>query len=95
MASRSFLVTYAYVPQMEERRGPHRPDHLAYAKKAHAEGALILAAAMTDPVDGAILVFTAESEAAIHAWVASDPYAKEGLIRGVTIRELAIAVGGR
>lgn len=95
MAARTFLVTYGYVPEMAERRTPHRPDHLAYATRAHAEGRLLFAAATQDPVDGAILVLSAESEAEIHAWVAGDPYARAGLIRSVAVREIAVAVGAR
>ncbi len=93
--ARTFLIQYAYVPDMETRRQPHRPDHLAHAKRAHDEGRLSFAAATMDPIDGAILVLTAEGEADVHAWVAADPYAKAGLIRSVTVREIAVAIGGR
>ncbi len=95
MAQRTFLITYGYVPDMSERRTPHRPAHLAHAQRAHDDGRLMLAAATLDPVDTAILVVRAESEAEVHAWVANDPYMKAGLIRSVGIREIAVAIGAR
>ncbi|MDE3193286.1 MAG: hypothetical protein KGN00_06315 [Chloroflexota bacterium] len=95
MTQRTFLITYGYVPEMAERRTPHRPAHLAHAQRAHEEGKLSFAAATTDPIDGAILVYSAESEGDVHAWIAVDPYVKGGLVRSVTVRELAVAIGGR
>ncbi len=94
MAQRTFLLSYSYVPEMAERRQPHRPAHLDYAKKAHAEGRLSFAAAMTEPIDGAVIVLRADSESDVYAWVADDPYVKAGLVRGATVREIAIAIGG-
>lgn len=94
MAQRTFLVSYGYVPDMAERRTPHRPAHLAHAQRAQAEGRLLFAAATLDPIDAAYLVVTADSEADVHSWIALDPYMTAGLIRSVTIREIAVAVGG-
>ncbi len=94
MAQRTFLISYGYVPDMAERRQPHRPAHLAHAQRAHDEGRLSFAAATTDPTDSAVLILTAESEADVYAWVAADPYVKAGLVRSVMVRELAVAIGG-
>lgn len=94
MAQRTFLLMYGYVPDMAERRQPHRPAHLEYAKKAHAEGRLSFAAAMADPIDGAVLIVRAESESEVYQLVAGDPYVTAGLVRSATVREIAVAVGG-
>ncbi len=95
MAQRTFLITYGYVPDMADRRQPHRPAHLAHAKRAHDEGKLAFAAATVDPIDAAVLVFSAESEADVHAWIGIDPYVKAGLVRSIVVREIAVAVGAR
>jgi len=93
MAQRTFLTIYGYVPEMSERRTPHRSAHLAHVKDAEASGRLTFAAATMDPVDAAFLVVAAPSEADVHAWVASDPYMKAGLIRTVAIREITVVTG--
>jgi uncharacterized protein len=94
MAQRTFLITYAYVPQMEERRQPHRPAHLEHARRAYEEGRLALAAATRDPVDAAVIVLAADDEAAVYAWIAADPYVRAGLVRSVSVRELSVVFGG-
>lgn len=90
--TRTYLVTYAYVPEMTERRGPHRGDHIAHLTRARDEGRLLVAGATADPVDGAILLVRAGDPGQVLAWVADDPYARAGLIRSVSVRELAVAI---
>lgn len=92
MPERTFAVTYHYVPEMVERRTPHRPDHLAHLKQAAEAGRLLLAGAYADPVDGALLVVQAEHAGEVYGWVASDPYARAGLIQGVAVREVNVAI---
>jgi uncharacterized protein len=92
MAQRTFLLSYTYVPDMAEKRQPHRPAHLDYAKKAHAEGRLTFAAALTDPIDGAVIVLRGESESDVYVFISDDPYVKAGLVRSATVREIAVAI---
>ncbi len=92
MADKTFMLTFDYVPEMPERRQPYRADHLARLEKARDSGMLVMAGAVTDPVDGALLLVRADSPGDVLAWAADDPYASAGLIRGVTVRELAVAV---
>lgn len=88
----TFAVAYRYVPDMEERRGPVRADHLAFLKDLAAKDQLMLAGALTDPVDEAWIVVRAESVAAARELMNADPYAKAGLIRSVTIRPIAVVI---
>jgi uncharacterized protein YciI len=80
------------VPDMAERRTPHRAAHIAHLEAARDRGLLLLAGAFADPVDGALLVCEAEDAAAIFAWLANDPYNKAGLIREARVREINVAV---
>lgn len=93
MASKTFLVTYSYVPDMVERRQPHRSEHLAYLKEAFEKGQIIMAGAVTDPVDGGLLIMRADESSELLAFAANDPYAKAGLLRGVTVREWTVVLG--
>jgi uncharacterized protein YciI len=92
MAAKTFMLTYAYVPDMLERRGPYRDAHLEHLRQAKAKGLLILAGAYADPVDGALLLCQAELAVEIYVWLANDPYNHAGLIRSVTVREVNLAV---
>ncbi len=90
----TFLVMYAYVPDMANRRAPHRQDHLAWLRAEADAGRLLLAGATLDPVDTAVLVFRADDAYQVRQVLLDDPYAKAGLITGVTVRPLGLAVGG-
>jgi uncharacterized protein YciI len=92
MAQKTFMLTYTYVPEMAERRQPHRAAHLAKLESARDDGLLLLAGAYTDPVDGAVLLFEAEDAGKILAWVGGDPYNQAGLIRRAEVREINVAV---
>jgi hypothetical protein len=54
---RYHLLQYSYVPDILEKRGPHRAAHIEGAKQALAAGKLYMAGALADPVDGAIFIF--------------------------------------
>ena len=86
------MLTYTYVPEMTERRQPHRAAHLARLEAARDQGLLLLAGAFADPVDGALLLFEADDAGQIYTWMAGDPYCQAGLIRSAAVRELNVAV---
>lgn len=88
-----FALFYDYVPDVLEKRAPHRADHLARAKEAHAAGKLVYAGAFDPPTDGALFVFRAESAAEVEAYVRDDPYVKNGIVTGWRVKPWTIAVG--
>jgi uncharacterized protein YciI len=88
----TYLVTYRYGRDMLERRTPHRPEHLARIQQAADEGWIVFGGSFADPLDGAVLVFEADSEADVLSWAGADPYAKAGLLRGVEVRQLNVAI---
>jgi uncharacterized protein YciI len=93
---KTYMLTYSYVPDMAERRQPYRGDHLTRLEQARDEGKLSLACGFGDPVsgavDGALLLVAANGPSEVLDWAANDPYAQAGLIQGVQIRELNVAV---
>jgi uncharacterized protein YciI len=88
-----FALTYDVVPDFAERRMPFREQHLQLVRDANARGLLMLAGAVGDPPDAALLVFRAESAAPVEAFVNSDPYLKEGLVTAWRIRPWNVVVG--
>ncbi|MGH3712765.1 MAG: YciI family protein [Micromonosporaceae bacterium] len=94
----TFLVLYQYVPEMTERRAPHREAHLAWlhslAGQDSGPAQVLLAGATRDPVDTAVIVVRAADEYAVRRLLLDDPYAVANLITGVTVRPLGLAIGG-
>lgn len=88
-----YLLIYDLAPEYLERRGEYRSEHLKLAWDAAASGYLLLAGALTDPTDNAMLLFQGESPAAAEAFVAADPYVKNGLVKSWRVRAWATTVG--
>ncbi len=88
-----FALTYDVVPNFIERRLPHREAHLQRVRDANARGLLLLACALGDPPDGALLVFRAESAAPAEEFARTDPYVVEGLVTAWRVRPWNVVVG--
>ena len=89
-----WLLTYDYVPDIAARRAPYREAHLEMVRELHARGALLMAGAAGDPIEGALLVFTAEDSSVVDEFVAQDPYVREGLVTAWRVRPWNVVVGG-
>ena len=81
------LLTYKYVPDILDKRGPHRAAHLAAAADAKAAGLLAMAGALADPVDGGLFIFTPRATAAdVEAYAKNDAYVKADLVTEWSVR---------
>ncbi len=74
------ILFYTYVPDMAERRGPHREAHLARIAAHRDAGHIVLAGALGDPPHGAAIVFEDVDPARIEQFAAGDPYVEAGLV---------------
>lgn len=88
-----YLLFYDAAPDYLERRPAFRSQHLALARAAVERGELVLGGALGDPVDGALLLFRADSRAAAEAFAESDPYVTNGLVTRWRVREWHTVVG--
>jgi len=88
-----YLLLYDLADDYIERRTPLRSAHLALARAAEARGELILAGALANPPDGAVLMFRGDSPEAAEAFAAGDPYVKNGLVTRWRVREWTTVVG--
>lgn len=88
-----YLLFYDGAPDYAERRLPYRAEHLAYARAAVARGELVLGGALANPIDGAVLLFKAESPAVVEAFAAADPYVRNGVVARWRVREWTTVVG--
>ena len=74
------LLFYEYVPDILERRVPHREAHLALVQRFKDDGRLVMAGAVGDPPSGALFVFAGPDAAVADEFAASDPYVEAGLV---------------
>jgi uncharacterized protein YciI len=88
-----YLLFYDVVPDYAGRRLPFRAAHLAHGRAAVERGELLLAGALADPVDGAVLLFQGDSPAAAEAFAAADPYVTNGLVTRWRVRPWTTVVG--
>jgi uncharacterized protein YciI len=89
-----YLLFYDTVGNYQERRQPFRAAHLQYAREAAARGELVLGGALTNPVDGAVLLFRGTSPAAAERFARGDPYVTNGIVTAWRVREWTTVVGG-
>jgi uncharacterized protein len=88
-----YLLFYDVASDYLQRRGEYRAEHLHRAREAHAAGDLILAGALNDPVDGAVLLFRSDSPAVAERFAKADPYVINGLVTSWRVREWTTVVG--
>lgn len=88
-----YILFYKTVDNYVEKRKPYRDAHLAYAKKAHKRGELVLAGALAKPANGAVLVFKGENSSGAENFAKNDPYVKNGLIEEWKVREWTVVIG--
>ena len=88
-----FLLLYTTADDYLERRGEYRSEHLRLAWRYQERGDLVLAGALTEPADGAVLLFQGDTAAAAEEFANSDPYVANGLIREWEVREWNTVVG--
>jgi uncharacterized protein YciI len=88
-----FLLFYDYAPNYLEDRAQYRAEHLKLAWAAKERGELVLAGALADPADGAVLLFQGQSDAAARAFAQADPYVRAGLVTQWRVRAWTTVVG--
>ena len=88
-----YLLCYDLAPDYLERRGEFRTEHLQLAWQAQERGELVLAGALSDPADMAVLMFQAGSPDVVEAFAKADPYVIRGLVTRFRVRPWNTVVG--
>ena len=91
--TKHFLLFYDYAADVLERRPQFRGAHLEHAWAAVERGELVLGGALTDPVDGGVLMFAAADKTVAEGFARADPYVTGGLVTGWRVREWTTVVG--
>jgi uncharacterized protein YciI len=90
---RYFALFYELVDDFLSRRSAFRDEHLRLAREAHHRGELLLAGALTEPADRALLVFRAPGRSAVEQFARNDPYVTSGLVTRWEVRSWAVVIG--
>jgi uncharacterized protein YciI/heme-degrading monooxygenase HmoA len=88
-----YALLYELVEDMVTRRVPFREDHLRLAREARERGELVLAGALAEPVDRALLVFHVDNKSKVEAFARRDPYVLNGLAKNWEVRPWNVVVG--
>jgi uncharacterized protein YciI/heme-degrading monooxygenase HmoA len=88
-----YALLYELVDDMVTRRVPFREEHLRLAREARERGELVLAGALSEPVDRALLVFHVEDKSKVEDFARKDPYVLNGLAKKWEVRPWNVVVG--
>lgn len=88
-----FLLLYDYVADVLDRRPQFRGAHLKHAWAAVERGDIVVAGALADPVDGAVLMFKGADKSVAEEFARADPYVTGGLVERWQVREWTTVVG--
>lgn len=88
-----YLLMYELADNYLERRGEFRDAHLKLAWDAQERGEIIVAGALADPFDMAVLMFQGESPEVAERFARADPYVVHGLVTGYKVRQWNTVVG--
>ncbi len=88
-----YLLFYDLAPDYLERRAAFRDEHLNWAWTAQTRGELVLAGALADPADGAVLLFEGDTPEVAERFAEADPYVRAGLVVAWRVRPWMTVVG--
>jgi uncharacterized protein YciI len=88
-----YLLFYEVGEDYVSRRAQFRQLHLEKAWKASERGELVLAGALANPVDGAVLLFRGDSPEVAEKFARADPYVVNGAVKRWYVREWTTVAG--
>jgi len=88
-----YALFYEVVDDFVARRAPFREQHLRLAAEACERGDIILAGALAEPADRALIVFRAADKSKVEAFARKDPYVVNGLVKKWEVRPWNVVIG--
>ncbi len=89
-----FALFYDVVDDYVARRAMYRDEYLKLATAAVERGEMVLAGALADPVDRALIVFRAADASVVEKFARNDPYVINGLVTHWEVRPWTVVIGG-
>jgi|ERR1044072_1650227 len=88
-----FLLFYDVGSDFVAKREAYRDAHLRHAWDSSERGEIVLAGALTEPADHAVILFAADSPSVAEIFAQTDPYVINGLVKKWYVREWTTVVG--
>jgi uncharacterized protein YciI len=88
-----YLLFYEVGQDYVSRREEFREAHLEKAWQASGRGELVLAGALANPADGAVLLFKGDSPEVAERFARADPYVTNGAVKRWYVREWTTVAG--
>jgi uncharacterized protein YciI len=88
-----YALVYYLVEDYLARRSAYREEHLRLAREAHQRGELVLAGALAEPADRALLVFRVPDRSLVEDFARNDPYVIQGLVTRWEVRSWTVVIG--
>ena len=88
-----YLLFYEVGEDYVSRRAQFREEHLKKAWKASERSELVLAGALANPVDAAVLLFKGDSPEIAEKFARADPYVLNGAVKRWYVREWRTVAG--
>jgi uncharacterized protein YciI len=88
-----YVLFYDLASDYLERRAEFRGVHLQMAWAAQERGEIIIAGALGDPADMAMLLFQGDSPEVAERFARADPYVLNGLVTSWRVRQWNTVVG--
>lgn len=88
-----YLLIYDLAPDYLERRAEFRSEHLKLAWEAQERGEIVIAGALDNPADQAILMFKCDTPETVTRFATTDPYVTQGLVKAFRVRQWNTVVG--
>ena len=89
-----WLLSYTLAEDYLERRQPWRQAHLDHLHQYHRSGNLLMAGALSDRYDGAVLLFESDDSSTIERFIAEDPFVRAALVTNWSIRPWSTVMWG-
>jgi len=88
-----FLLFYEVASDYLDRRPQFRAEHLKRAWDSYERGDIVVAGALADPPDGAVLMFRGDDKSVAEDFAKADPYVANGLVTRWYVREWTTVIG--
>lgn len=89
-----YALFYDVVDNFAERRMPFREAHLTLMKAAHQRGDVVMAGALGDPLEHAMIIFRVADVATVENFARTDPYVLNNVATTWTVKPWNVVVGG-
>jgi hypothetical protein len=88
-----FALFYDVVDDFVARRAPFRGEHLRLAGEAHNRGNIVLAGALVEPADTALIIFHCADKSVGEDFPRRAPYVVNGLVKKWSVPPWNVVVG--